>query len=57
MVSIAETSRGTKRDDRWERWVAKGEAHDREVKHRVQVTSVVIASTAAIALAVTLAFR
>jgi hypothetical protein len=42
-------------DERWERWVAKGQAHDRDVKHRAFVLMMLIASTVALGLAVTLA--
>ena len=44
----------TEGDDRWEQWVAKGAAHDADVRHRGKVIAVLIASTAAIALALSL---
>ena len=44
----------TKGDDRWEQWVAKGVAHDADVRHRTTLLVVLIASTAALVLALTL---
>ena len=43
-----------KGDERWERWVAKAEAHDADARQRTQVLGILVISTVAVALAVTL---
>ena len=44
----------TKGDERWEQWVARGVAHDADVRHRTKVIAVVIVSTGALVLALLL---
>ena len=44
----------TKGDERWEQWVAKGVAHDADVRHRGKVLAVLLVSTVAVVLALTL---
>ena len=44
----------TKGDERWEQWVAKGVAHDADVRHRAKVLAVLLVSTVAVVLALTL---
>ena len=44
----------TKGDERWERWVAKGVAHDADVRHRAKVAAGLLASSAAVVLALIL---
>jgi hypothetical protein len=41
-------------DERWERWVATGVAHDSDARHRAQILGVLVISTVAVVLAVTL---
>jgi hypothetical protein len=48
------TRPSTKVDERWERWVAKGVAHDDDARHRAKILGVLILSTVALTLAVTL---
>jgi len=43
-----------KSDERWERWVAKGVAHDADARHRAKVLGVLVLSSIALVLAVTL---
>ena len=44
----------TKGDERWDQWVAKGVAHDADVRHRGKVLAVLVVSTVAVVLALTL---
>ena len=44
----------TKGDERWERWVAQGVAHDAEARHRAKVLGVLVLASIAVVLAVTL---
>ena len=43
-----------KGDERWERCVAMAEAHDADARQRAQVLGILVLSTVAVALAVTL---
>ena len=49
-----QTLPSTKGDERWEQWVAKGVAHDADVRHRAKVLAVLIVSSVALVLALTL---
>jgi hypothetical protein len=44
----------TKGDERWEQWMAKGVAHDADVRHRAKVLAVLLVSTVAVVLALIL---
>jgi len=44
----------TKADERWDQWVANGVAHDADVRHRGKVLAVLVVSTVAVVLALTL---
>ena len=44
----------TKGDERWQQWVAKGVTHDADVRHRAKVLAVLLVSTVAFVLALTL---
>ena len=48
---------GTKGDPRWERWIARGHAHDARLRNRVRVVGVSLVSLIALGLAVALAVR
>lgn len=41
-------------DERWERWAAKGVAHDDDARRRAKVIGVLVLSTIALVVAVTL---
>ena len=47
----------TKGDQHWQRWIAKGEARDRDVENRVRVVGLAIASSVAIWFAATWSLR
>ena len=44
----------TSGDERWDQWVAKGVAHDADVRHRGKVLAVLVVATVAVVLALTL---
>ena len=44
----------TKGNERWQQWLAKGVAHDADVRHRAKVVVGLTLSTVALVLAVTL---
>jgi hypothetical protein len=46
-----------KSDDRWERWVALGATHDDDARHRAKVIGILILSTIAVVIAVTLGLQ
>jgi len=43
-----------KGDERWDRWAAKGVAHDDDARRRAKVIGVLVLSTIALVIAVTL---
>lgn len=45
---------GTKSEERWEQWVATGVAHDADARRRAKVLAVLIVSSVALVLALTL---
>jgi hypothetical protein len=48
---------GMKADARWDRWLAKGYAHDASVRYRVRVAAVAFGSLVALGLAIALTVR
>ncbi|AMY11898.1 hypothetical protein LuPra_05166 [Luteitalea pratensis] len=48
---------GIKRDARWQRWLAKGYAHEAGVRYRVRLVTLSIGALIALALAVALTIR
>ena len=46
--------KGAKRDARWDRWLAKGRAHDADAQYRARLVAILVASIIAVGLAVTL---
>ena len=46
-----------KGDARWERWLAKGQAHDERVRDRVRLVAMSLVSLIALGLAVALTVR
>lgn len=52
--SLDRPSLCTKRDTRWQQWIAKGQARDVRIRHRVRVVAISIGSLVAFALAIAL---